>query len=126
MSICRILYDAKIVSIGYTTSTAVKEILAQSRGMQQTDVHMVSVMSRYIDAEWLLNFFEPYPNDYQTPLGLLRACVDDAPSIDIVRCKECKSYDTEAYQNGYGYCSNHMSVLEDNDFCSYGERKESE
>lgn len=40
-------------------------------------------MSRYIDADWLLNFFEPYPNDYQTPLGSLRACVDDAPSIDI-------------------------------------------
>lgn len=47
-------------------------------------------MSRWIDAEWLLNFFEPYPNDYQTPLGSLRACVDDAPSIDIVRCGECK------------------------------------
>ena len=40
-------------------------------------------MSRWIDAEWLLNFFEPYPNDYQTPLGSLRACVDDAPSLDI-------------------------------------------
>lgn len=40
-------------------------------------------MSRYIDAEWLLNFFEPYPDDYHTPLGTLRACVDDAPSIDI-------------------------------------------
>lgn len=40
-------------------------------------------MNRYIDAEWLLNFFEPYPNDYQTPLGSLRACVYDAPSIDI-------------------------------------------
>lgn len=42
-------------------------------------------MSRWIDAEWLLNFFEPYPDDYQTPLGTLRACVDDAPSIDIDR-----------------------------------------
>lgn len=51
-------------------------------------------------------------------------CLDNAPSIDIVRCKECRSYDTEAYQNGYGYCSNHMSVLEDNDFCSRGERRE--
>lgn len=40
-------------------------------------------MSRYIDADWLLNFFEPYPNDYQIPLGSLRACVDDAPNIDI-------------------------------------------
>ena len=35
-NMCRILYDAKIAGIGYTTSTAVQEILAQSRGMQQT------------------------------------------------------------------------------------------
>ena len=52
-------------------------------------------MSRYINAEWLLNFFEPYPTDYQTPLGLLRACVDDASTIDaveVVRCKECKHW----------------------------------
>jgi len=39
-------------------------------------------MSRWIDGDWLLNFFEPYPDDYQTPLGTLRACVDDAPSIE--------------------------------------------
>ena len=43
-------------------------------------------MSRYIDAEWLLNFFEPYPDDYHTPLGTLRACVDDAPHIDLDEC----------------------------------------
>lgn len=36
---CRTLYDAKIVGIGCTTSMVVKEILAPSRGMQQTDVH---------------------------------------------------------------------------------------
>ena len=40
-------------------------------------------MSKWIDAEWLLNCFKPYPNDYQTSLGSLRACVDNAPSIDI-------------------------------------------
>ena len=74
-------------------------------------------MSRYIDAEWLLNFFEPYPNDYQTPLGLLRACVDDAPSIDIVRCKECYMCDEEMW------CSFYDSIMESDDFCSYGERE---
>ena len=40
-------------------------------------------MSRWIDGDWLLNFFEPYPDDCQTPLGTLRACVDDAPSIEL-------------------------------------------
>ena len=33
---CRTLYDAKTVSIGYTTSTAVVETLVLSRGMRQT------------------------------------------------------------------------------------------
>ncbi len=42
-------------------------------------------MSKWIDGEWLLNFFEPYPDDYQTPLGTLRACVDDAPTIELKR-----------------------------------------
>ena len=75
-------------------------------------------MSRWIDAEWLLNFFEPYPNDYQTPLGLLRACVDDAPSIDIVRCKECK------HRKKNGFCLEHNRYEKnDSGYCSYGERE---
>ena len=59
-------------------------------------------------------------------LHAILGAITQAPTIDIVRCKECKSYDTEAYQNGYGYCSNHMSVLEDGDFCSRGERSSDE
>ena len=83
-------------------------------------------MSRYIDAEWLLNFFEPYPNDYQTPLGSLRACVDDAPSIDIVRCKECKN-------NGKDDCPmrwwnddwmEYEMLNDEEGFCNFGEREE--
>ena len=95
--------------------------------MRQTDVHMVSVMSRYIDAEWLLNFFEPYPNDYQTPLGLLRACIDDAPSIDIVRCKECKhwrAYETWSECELWAGDPYETAKTEADDFCSYGERSE--
>ena len=81
------------------------------------------IMNRWIDGEWLLNFFEPYPNDYQTPLGSLRACVDDAPSIDIVRCGECKYW-----LDGSGLCKHwsklYGSVLtKADDFCSYGERE---
>ena len=34
----RTLYDAKIASIGYTTSTVVKEIRVPSRGMRQMGV----------------------------------------------------------------------------------------
>ena len=76
-------------------------------------------MSRYIDAEWLLNFFEPYPNDYQTPLGSLRACVDDAPSVDIVRCAECVFKDTDRCPMDEVY----LGGINTDDFCSYGERE---
>ena len=38
---CRTWSDAKTASIGYTTSMVVKEIRVPSRGMLQTDVHMV-------------------------------------------------------------------------------------
>ena len=48
-SMCRILYDAKIADIGFTTSTAVQEIRVPSRGMRQTDVHTEKGESREID-----------------------------------------------------------------------------
>lgn len=52
-------------------------------------------MSRYIDAEWLRNLyadFEDYGgrDDWTTPIANVLATIDDAPSIDIVRCKECE------------------------------------
>lgn len=82
-------------------------------------------MSRYIDADALIAKMPTVMDmqDTYLPIHFKEWLIDCAPSIDIVRCKECKSYDTEAYQNGYGYCSNHMSVLEDGDFCSRGERE---
>ena len=36
----------------------------------------------------------------------------------IVRCKECKSY------NGHRFCLYFHEPVLDNDFCSYGEKKE--
>ena len=86
-------------------------------------------MSRYIDAEWLLRFFEPFSDNYHTPLGVLRACIDDAPSIDIVRCRECKYFidnltedDTdEAYDSCRWDWSRKIPTADD--FCSYGERE---
>lgn len=41
------------------------------------------------------------------------------PTIDIVRCEECKHRDSEFCQ-----IRESMYGIKDNDFCSYGERKE--
>ena len=52
--------------------------------------------------------------------------VDDAPTIDaapVVRCKDCKHYQTDVLFNS-NYCCGRRRKPDD--YCSYGERKESE
>ena len=55
-----------------------------------------------------------------------RNAVNDAPAADVVevvRCKDCKSI----YHNpvlGTYRCPRFLAVVDKNDFCSYGERKE--
>ena len=49
--------------------------------------------------------------------------IDSAPSIDIVRCKECKYFDDKDYGEPTRYCTWHESVVNADDFCSYGERR---
>ena len=73
-------------------------------------------MSKYIDAEWLLNFVAEFPDHYTLTVGNLRAVINDAPSIDIVRCKECVEYDDD-------WCMYWQNVINPDDFCSYGERE---
>ena len=83
-------------------------------------------MSRWIDAEWIRNVyadFEHYDNrdDWTTPISNVLAVIDDAPSIEIIRCGECK-YNP----NGIGWVSCPMTganTRKPDDFCSYGERE---
>ena len=87
-------------------------------------------MSRWIDAEWLRELYKPYESyngkELAVPIGAILANIDDAPSIDIVRCKECKyASDNKVYgcmcnhfnDNDWGY--HRMYAY---DFCSYVER----
>ena len=85
-------------------------------------------MSRYIDIEPILEWcdnpevFEPYGvNSVE-----LERKIRQAPSIEIIRCVECKrAFDAE----GEIIC-NHLSgmvglnvVVKADDYCSYGERE---
>ena len=80
-------------------------------------------MSRWIDADYLKqNINTPFWSE----VGKI---IDNAPSIDIVRCKECKHNPWDFDQLDY------TCVWDDDfadrpqtpdDFCSYGERKEGE
>jgi hypothetical protein len=38
-------------------------------------------------------------------------------AVEVVRCKDCVSY------GGNGWCFEHDTCMEENDFCSYGERR---
>ena len=40
--------------------------------------------------------------------------------VKVVRCKDCKQY------NGHRYCTYFAETVLDDDFCSYGERKDNE
>ena len=87
-------------------------------------------MSRYIDIETIKP--RQYENS-EVEIGVLAYDYDEVdamPFIDIVRCKECK----HASRDGtYGCMCNHFNDndwayhrMYADDFCSYGERKESE
>ena len=78
-------------------------------------------MNKYIDAEWLKELYKPYENFegkmYSVPVGAILANIDDAPSIDIVSCKDCKLGGTED-------CP--MDEIDDEYFCNFGVRNRSE
>lgn len=92
-------------------------------------------MSRWIDADALTeklkqhhdffveawNGFKNMPIKDKARCDELTNCMAEifnAPSIDIVRCKECYMCDEEMW------CSFYDSIMESDDFCSYGERRE--
>lgn len=85
-------------------------------------------MSRWIDADALKESWKEIEIDGATLsviYGLLKS-VDEAPSIDIVRCKECRHRNERCGMGEHRWCEIlNMSTTPD-DYCSYGQRKESE
>ena len=83
-------------------------------------------MSRYIDADALIKQLKSSSayNDYEWSMyadGFIED-IDTAPSIDIVRCKECK-YEKRCTTNVHFIADNGLDVIPVH-FCSYGERRE--
>ena len=86
-------------------------------------------MIRYIDAEWIRNVyadFEHYENrdDWTTPIANVLAVIDDAPSIDIVRCKDCKYWVSDG--GALMKCDIHKDPTVPDHYCSYGEEDKDE
>ena len=65
--------------------------------------------------------------DFEETLVSVFDAIDDAPSIDIVPCKECKhTQDRHWTTEGMKFCGKLTGWVYDNDFCSWGERKDNE
>ena len=41
----------------------------------------------------------------------------------IVRCKDCRHYIVEGVTTQYGWCHEYKHSVDEDDYCSYGERK---
>lgn len=90
-------------------------------------------MSRWIDADEFgrcLRNYRPYVdsgrfNAIQTEVNQVLDCIEyeieDAPSIDIVRCKECRHW--EMRNSPRGWCVVHQGYVLPQYFCADGERE---
>ena len=81
-------------------------------------------MSRYIDAEWLKGEIrKTFPSLYMRME--INSLVNIAPSIDIVRCKECVKANTKDCSHSYwddDWGEWHTDYKGDDWFCADGER----
>ena len=81
-------------------------------------------MSRYINANALKKRIDKEIFRHDT-IDHVFQIIDDAPSIDIVRCKDCISNDINCGGED-NWCLYFGHDVYNDDFCSYGERKEDE
>lgn len=97
-------------------------------------------MSRYIEADAVITAiaeFNKYEDELEYPYASddleeykddARLLIEDAPSIDIVRCKECrhwigetKHYEDREYKACWELCGQYMNS---EFWCKYGERED--
>ena len=91
-------------------------------------------MSRWIDAEYCEDFFDRWESRVKNadPVTIdvvqnTRTLLRDAPSIDIVRCKECRYFSVisdEEEGTNYYMCGAWSNATDEDAFCSFGKRKE--
>ena len=86
-------------------------------------------MSRYIDADDVANAIYHHFPSIRT-MADARGIIEEAPSIDIVRCKECRYWHDHITTSSW--CSRGAELRPQesgwikrnaDDFCSYGERE---
>ena len=86
-------------------------------------------MSKYIEQEAVMRTArDGYHSDFgrnMADLTSLSEVLEDTPTADVVevvRCKDCKEYNTHSCAEGFGWCEMWDLGKTDNQFCSHGER----
>ena len=86
---------------------------------------------RLIDADTLMERLK-FKRKISEP-GLFRglesamAQVKKAPTVEVVRCKDCKYFvDGDTCFNNQWWNDDFFTYVKEDDFCSYGERREGE
>ena len=78
-------------------------------------------MSRYVDAEDALKDADTIDPKYSNLIKRVKDIIKAQPSADVVevvRCKDCKHW------TGIECTARDIDVVDDDDYCSYGERKD--
>ena len=81
-------------------------------------------MSRYIDYDALdyrNDMMHGKSSEFLDGVIFMAQRIEEAQSIDIVRCGKCKHF--WSYEDLPTKCIFHLSLVNADDFCSYGERE---
>ena len=90
-------------------------------------------MADLIDREKLHNSIMILARDaraMEKGITLVQICglIQDAPHVDaveVVRCKDCESYNNHFSQEGFGWCEEEaLRLVNDNFYCSAAKRRE--
>lgn len=82
-------------------------------------------MAEYIEREAALEITKRTSGDYATAFAEIRK-IPAADVVPVVRCKDCKYAYINSFSaaSGVALCSSNAKVMQQDDFCSYGERKD--
>jgi hypothetical protein len=83
-------------------------------------------MARYIDADLLIKNIAKIEDLRTISTKTIGQAISNTPTADVVevvRCKDCKEFH-RADKKFAQHCRIHGAMVQEDDFCSYGERKE--
>ena len=91
--------------------------------LKQEAIATIEHIAQYIDEDELLH--------HSRPIALAYLALTEDASVSVVRCKNCVHWDDDPDTYGAddgpkGKCMKSFETMCADDFCSYGERKETE